>query len=204
MNKVQYILSSWVTTVVLGVTLTLLLLAVGGGLANATLQTEKTIETLPYGNEPVDLQEIKYKGESIKAGEKIRADSEWLRDVSLQLTNKSGKLIVYVDVAFDFPETKSTGAVTSYSLRLGNRPGGPYSGRTPLEFKPGESLKVSLAEEYDKLKHFVEKSHPIASLNRVRVRVNFIGFDDGTAWSAGSFVRLDPSNPHHYIKINNQ
>lgn len=173
-------------------------------LVRATLQDDRTIDTLPYGNEPVDLLEIKFKGVNVKAGEKVKGGDEWLKDVSLKLKNRSSKRIMYVDVAFDFPETKATGAVISYSLRLGNRIGAPAPVRTPLAFESGESLNVPLAEEYEKLKPFVEKSYPIASLSRVRIRVNFVGFADGTAWSAGSFVKPDPNNAGRYVSMDSQ
>lgn len=52
--------------------------------------------------------------------------------------------------------------------------------RTPLTLEPGDTIKVSLAEEYDRLKRFVEKSHPVTHPNRVKVRANFAGYDDGT------------------------
>ena len=204
MTKVLRILSCRATTVALSLVLFSLLLTAREGRVSATLQNEKSVETLPYGNEPVDLLEIKFAGENINSGQKVRGDDDWLKHLSLKLKNKSGKRIVYVDVAFDFPETKANGGVTaSYSLRLGNRPGAATSPRTPLEVKGGKNLDVSLADEFDKLKRFVERSQPLATLSRVRIRINFIGFDDGTAWSAGSFVKLDPTNPKKYINVNN-
>ena len=171
---------------------------------DAKLQREKTVEKLAYGNEPVELLEVKLVGKSIKLGERLAAADDWLRGLSLALKNRSNKPIVFVEIALDFPETKDSGPKMSYRIRLGQDQLVKSSDRPPLHIAPGEPLQIDVAGEYDKLKTFLEARQHISSINRAAVRISFIEFEDGTAWGAGAMLRPDPDNPKRYIPIRNQ
>lgn len=195
--------SSRVTTAGLLVILLVTLLGFRDAAVNAKLQTGKTVEKLAYGNEPVEILEVKLSGKSIKLGESVTDGDDWLKGLSLVLKNRSDKPIVFAEIAFDFPETKDSGPTMSYRIQLGQDSLIKNQTRAPLRVSSGESLQVEVASEYEKLKAFLANRHQISGINKATVRISFIQFADGTAWGAGEMLRPDPNNPNRYVPISN-
>lgn len=188
--------------------LVLMLLVILVGIKEATVdakpQKEKVVENLPYGTEPVELLEIKLSGKNLKLGGKVSDGDDWLQNLAFKLKNKANKQIVFVEIALDLPETITSGPQMAYIFRLGQNPVEKKHVRAPLLLMPDDSLLVTVADEYDKLKAFVQDRHQITDINKAVLRLSFLGFSDGTAWSAGEMVRPDPNNSRRYIPINNQ
>ena len=152
--------------------------------------------------EVVPIEEIRTREKLIQFGEAFQEGSDWLKEVRFRLKNKSGREIVYLELILSFPETSVTGNVMSYSVRLGNRPGGPIQTRAPLLVRPDDDLTVILDEDtYANLKKFIELRQAISTLNKVTAYPGFIVFSDGVAWSGGEYQRQDPANPNRYINI---
>ncbi|MDQ3820674.1 MAG: hypothetical protein M3362_23735, partial [Acidobacteriota bacterium] len=73
-------------------------------------------------NEPIEISDININGRTIKLGEPFVEDGEWLKNVKFKVVNKSDKVITYIVLNIDFPETLETGSIMIHSLYLGNSP----------------------------------------------------------------------------------
>lgn len=198
------LLSSRGTTAGLLVILLVTLVGSKDAAVNAKLQTGKTVEKLAYGNEPIEIVEVKLSGKRIKLGESVTEAEDWLQGLSLVFKNRTDKPIVFAEIAFDFPETKDSGPTMSYRIQLGQDAFTKNPVRAPLSVSPGASLNIEVAGEYEKLKAFLAQRHQISSINKATIRISFIEFADGTAWGAGEMLRPDPNNPKRYIPISKQ
>lgn len=168
--------------------------------------TEREIEQeRPNPKAPIELIEIKVQGQVVNLKEKFPADSEWIKTTSLKLKNKYTKTITYVQVNVDFPETATSGIMMQEQYLLGRHPVyGKLGDPQPLNLKPEESFEVSLGTEFDRIKRMIERRHsPIASISKILIRLQDVGFDDGTVYAAGAFFKKNPdeNSPRKWIQI---
>ena len=151
--------------------------------------------------EPVAIT-IEHRGQQIKPNEEFEGGADWLKDVTLKLTNTSDKTITYIAIHLVFPETataekSSTGL---HQIELGVYPDVP-SNRAPFILRPGDSTEVTLGNEYADIKKLVEQRLPIDKISKVTLRLQTALFDDGTQFYAGVLYRRDPNNPRKWIPI---
>ena len=175
------------------------------GITSASAQdTERSLnKTESYDNEPLTIVGIKASNRSVKPGEKFSGNNDWLKNASIRVQNSSEKDIVYIEIDLNFPETKTSGNEISYRLKLGHRPGA-HDTNPPLLLKANDGAVLNLDDDrYDQLVKVVEQRHPMSGIRRVDMRLGFVIFSDGTAWSGGLFQRRDPNNPNRYIPMNN-
>jgi hypothetical protein len=167
--------------------------------------SEKVVETIPsIFNEPIKVVGGRRGQRELKFGQKFTGDKDWLKGAEFTLRNLTAKNIVFVELDVNLPETQASGAETSFRINLGQIPGFNVPARTALSLPAGGELTVNIDEErYEQLTRLVEQRHAIASINRARVFVGFVIFDDGLAWSAGSFYRQDPNNPKAWLPTAN-
>lgn len=171
--------------------------------AQDKLQEAEKVVKLAYSRKP------QLKISNLKTGQKAREFDEsfveaedWLKNLSFQLENVSGKSIVHLVVNINFPETKATGSMMSYGITFGQRPGSKIRHKPePMLLKPNEILEVSLNNEYEKIVKFINSRQSIGSIREAQLEIDFIVFEDKIAWSSGSFMRQDPSNPNRYIPL---
>jgi len=163
---------------------------------------KKTIVSPPsIVKEPVAIS-IKHRGQHVEANQEFDGDADWLKDVTLKLTNVSDKTITYIAIHLIFPETataekSSTGL---HQIELGVHPDVP-SNRSPIALRPGDSMEVTLGNEYGDIKKLVEKRVSIDKINKVTVRPQTALFNDGTMFFAGMLYRRDPNRPGKWITI---
>ena len=163
---------------------------------------KKTIVSPPsIVKEPVAIS-IKHLGQHVEANQEFDGDADWLKDVTLKLTNVSDKTITYIAIHLIFPETataekSSTGL---HQIELGVHPDVP-SNRSPIALRPGDSMEVTLGNEYGDIKKLVEKRVSIDKINTVTVRPQTALFNDGTMFFAGMLYRRDPNKPGKWITI---
>jgi hypothetical protein len=149
----------------------------------------------PNPKDPVELTEVKVQGKAVRIKEKfLEEDQEWIKKTEIKLKNKFSKTVTYIQVNIDFPETATSGIMFQEQLLLGRHPvyGAPKN-QLPLNLKPGESLEVLLAPEFDRIKKMIESRHsPIGFINKILIRLQDVGFDDGTVYAAGAFFKKNP------------
>lgn len=172
---------------------------------NVQAQSEKkTIKLADTIKPQLKLSELKVGQKDRKFDESFDAETEWVKSLSFKLENISGKPIVYLKVNVNFPETRLTGNLMSYGVTFGQFPDSKLKHNEPMLLKPGETLEVSLDKEKDKIYKFVNTRQPIELIQNIQLEIGFIVFEDKTAWTAGSFLRQDPSNPNIYKPIESE
>jgi hypothetical protein len=150
--------------------------------------------------EVVEFSEIKVSQKDVEPGKGFEEDDEWLNKVFVKVRNISKKPIVFLEVGFDFPETKATGSEMSYRVAFGQKPRSRFpQNHDPISMLPGDSLEIPLDKDYTKLKSFVERRHRITDIHQLELSVVFVIFADKTGWAAGNFYRQDPNDPDHFI-----
>jgi hypothetical protein len=143
---------------------------------------------------PLKISSVSIKDKAIPNGKSFTAGDDWARDLTVELSNTTGRIITFVqvsvivgpmdDVPFVFfmqkglsplenPDTKLLPEAQLHML-----PGDYLS----LKVDPGliESVRVSLATT----KH--------ANSPHVKVRVEIIGFSDGNVWMGTKEVKRNP------------
>lgn len=149
--------------------------------------------------DPVKIVNIAAASNPVKLDEKFNGGPDWLRGTQIRLKNESDKEIVYIQLQFNFPETKSSGHEMSFRSQLGNMPGMPvlYS---PLSLKPGEDFLFSFSqEEYQNLIDFVGYRTSISKLSRTDLKIGFVVFADSTAWGTGLRYKPNPNKRESWI-----
>lgn len=165
------------------------------------LKTQIKIEEVRVGETARVIKEIHDGDLKITSDEKFGDDPNWLSHTSLKVKNVSGKPISYFTIAVRFPETRASGPIMVHSVSFGRRQGLQTNSGNPELFMPNEEMDISLGSEHAKISNFVVKRHSLESINRIELEVSFIVFEDGTAWSGGTFMRMDPSNPNRYLPV---
>ena len=161
---------------------------------------ERVIEKAFTRNSPVEISEVKVSQKAVEVGKGFDADDDWLNTVFLRIKNSSEKSIVYLEINFNFPETRSTGSMMSYPISFGLRPGSKFPQKhDPIFMMPGDILEVRSDKHYSAMKSFVERRQQMKDIRRAELEIGFVIFADKTAWTAGNFYRQDPNNPDHYI-----
>jgi hypothetical protein len=164
---------------------------------------QKVIEKARTENEVVQFSEIKVSQKAVEPGKTFDDDDDdWAGKIFLKVKNISDKPIVYLSVNMNFPETRATGAMMSYPIVMGQRPGSKFRQfHDPIFLLPGESLDIPVTQNHERMKSFVEEGMPFRNIGKVELEVGFVIFADKTAWSAGIFKRQNPNNPDRYDPI---
>ncbi len=173
-------------------------------LVSATSQQDdrKSVEQAFSSNPQVRVTEMKIGTSVRKFNEEFDESDDWLKKLALEVENIATKPIIHLQINLNFPETKASGNLMSYAIVFGTRPN--FRTSVPvkaLRLMPGEKLQITLNEQYDNLERFIRTRHSVNQIHKAQVEIGFIIFEDGTAWTAGDFLRPDPNNPKRYINV---
>ena len=179
------------------------------GFSQTENKSEKKITKESFKNEPIEIIDISSNEKSVELEENFVQKNDWLKDFTIKFKNVSGKSIVYVSTAIDFPGTDSTGNRMSFSLKYGVHPLVEKNANVKLELlAPNDMAELYLsAERYETLKNFLAtRQHLLKDLTETHLTIVTVYFDDGTHWSAGTIYSPDPNRPGKFVAIdkNNQ
>lgn len=167
---------------------------------------DRSIRKLKLPKEPVEISSVKNKTRKLKLDEKFLADDDWLRGFTVTLVNTSGKNITSLSVELTF--LRPAGHETSgepplgYPMRFNPSPFQPeYALRDKSRVvKPGETIDLVLRDdEYEGIKRFLEQLNYPGGARRVEIMIHTVGFDDGTAWAAGTRFHPDADKPDKLV-----
>jgi hypothetical protein len=172
--------------------------------AIASQEQRKSLEEAFAANPQVRVTTIKVGTKERHFKDQFEESDDWLRKLSFEIQSNAPKPIVYLEVNLNFPETRSSGNMMSYPLKLGVRPDVKSPGNNnPLLLMPGDKLNIPVSEYYDKLARFLGTRHAMNQIRKAQIEIGFIIFEDGTAW-AGEFMRPDPYQAGRYIPVGSQ
>jgi hypothetical protein len=176
----------------------------GGQEQNADRMIEKGEDYNP----PVKIRLVKSKIGVIEPGKKISADDDWLRGLTVRVSNASNKPVTSVSLAIQFrrPENQPRELDLIAPIEYGRNPFAPSQESTiapPEPIFPGQTRDITLSDEgYDSLRSILDNLNFPLSIKSVKLQVRTVGFSDGTAWNTGKTFRRDPDNPDKWIREN--
>ena len=153
-------------------------------------------------NPQLKISKLRIGSEPREFNEEFDEADDWTRRLSFEIDSVAPKPITFVQINLKFPDTVSTGNIMVYHIHVGNRPGvSQVVSENPLYLKPGDKMKIDVANDYNQLEKFIRARHSMKDIRKVELEVGFIVFEDGTAWAAGDFLKPDPHNPRRYINV---
>lgn len=190
-------------------TLTLMTLFVAALSPAAKAQAQernRIVERVKLPREPVKISVVKNKKNRLKPGEKFLDDDDWLDGFAVTVVNTSGKTItsLKIDLTFVRPRNHATSDDPPLGYPLQFNPS-PFSSEHALRdrarvVRPGESIDLVLRDdEYSGIKRFLKQLNYPDGVHRVEVMIHTVGFEDGTAWGAGTTFHPDPAKPDKLV-----
>jgi hypothetical protein len=172
---------------------------------------DRLIEKQSFSNEPVKITVVKTKKGAVNIGEKFKDETNWLKGLKIIVENSSGKPVTYVRVGLSFPrpENHETSKENPYgeSLEYGVNPlvtEGVEIASPVQAISPGKSIELVMPDEaYEGTRALLNELKFPENIKRVKVMVEAVGFEDGTAWNGGRFWRRDPALRKAGVRLKN-
>jgi hypothetical protein len=132
----------------------------------------------------------------------FQAGDDWLSELTFTIRNRSSKTFVFISFDIVFPEARARiglgqvvelgriPEVDAYTVQ-GNKIG--QGGKLPLDFRPGQEMKISLAPYADELRRKVEELQPFSTISRCFINLSHGFFEDGMLWSLADYEVPDPN-----------
>lgn len=171
------------------------------GAATQTGQRKRVIEETPYPNAPVQIVRVTNRRNHIKFKESFSDDDDWLKGLEVEVINKSEKTVTHVGINlfFERPPDQAHEFPILWPLNYGFdpfllEPDEPIPPSKVRAIRPGEKVTIPLSDlAYEDLKAFLTDAR-FDGIEKMKMFVTTISFDDGTAWR-GSFYIRDPGSP---------
>lgn len=171
-------------------------------LISAQNSKERTLKYKAWQNEPLKVSHIKIKGAHALFDQKIVADDDWFRGLSVSVKNTSDKTITFIDLMLIFPPAEGSALPTSDHLLYGHYPpppgetGTPHPDQPPL--KPGDEATLVLTD-YEGTRQLLDATGKPKSIKEIEVRIGELVFEGEVKWSAGQLFRRDPNDPNSWL-----
>ncbi len=197
---------SFATTVLLMVPLFFAAKGAFSSLAQTENKNQKFLTKESFKNEPVEFVSIESDGQPVRPNEKFERTGEWLNGLTFKIRNVSGKPIVYLAIVLLFPETGRQEPPKVYFLKYGVNPltasmrVNVRQTEEPRLLAPEDTAELRLSPvKFKALREFMAQNWKIEDLTEMNYRIGAVFFEDGTQWSAGSYLRPDPDAPGRFI-----
>lgn len=158
---------------------------------------------------PVKVILVKTKSGLVETDKNFSADDNWLRGLTIQVLNDSGKIVTYIGMQLSFRRTddQERGLPAMWPIAYGVDPfryEDSESVPTPQGryVLSGSTVEIGLSDlEYDEIRSFLRDVGFPSSVKKAELRVIKVGFSDGTAWNSGRVYSRDPSSPRKWRPI---
>jgi hypothetical protein len=148
---------------------------------------ERAIRKSKDFDPPVSIEAVKTKGRSVPLNKKFIDEDDWLKGFTVLVRNNSNKIVTHVGVKLLFRPIGG-GVPAAWMLYYGPD---PFSDKTAdavakssvSGLSSGEELELKLSDvELEDLTAFLKKVGFPKKVHVVDIRINTLGFSDGTAW----------------------
>jgi hypothetical protein len=168
-------------------------------------------ESGPYGPENVNFPRNAVRVVKVTVGEQkvtsgpfyprrgptgvpFQAGDDWLKELTFTIKNRTSKKLVQVSMAVCFPDTLVTerGPWVCQQIELGRIPESDaytkdgekadQGNAQPLDFRPGQEMKISFAPYADDIRRKIEERQPFSTIGGCFINLQSAFFEDGTVW----------------------
>jgi len=155
----------------------------------------------------VTVSNVMVGGIPIRSRRRFAASDDWLKEMSIIVTNRTSMTIVYLSLILGFPEAGNgiTEGYAEYIVELGaipdvdaatlyNHPIVAAVRQKPLSLRPGESLEIRVGDYIDEIRSVVEKKMPLGMITKCAITLQTAFFEDGMVWNVTGFGLPDPES----------
>lgn len=192
-----------------------ILMVVSASVAHLQSQTgeanrsrDKVLEIGDDFHAPVKVTLVKSQAKVIRPGEPFSDGEDWFKGLTISVRNDSGKPITYISLRIRFPRPKGQENELDFVelLNYGVSPMPNAAGQVPFNpaktVLPGEIAELKLSDEdYNDIKMLLKDSKYSSSINKIKVSIMMLGFNDGTVWIGGKTYTPDKNNPGRLIPL---
>lgn len=165
---------------------------------------------LEKGNDftpPIDISLVKSEIGVIETDKNFIAGENWFKGLELNLRNKSDKSITHISISIRFPRPegqRKPDFVTS--LTYGESPipsqDGRFHSSTAKPVMPEENIELKLPDDdYNRVRESLKELGYPLSIDKIKIYVTTIGFNDDTVWMADRIYKFDKNNPGKLILL---
>ncbi len=146
----------------------------------------RVIKKREYADEPIRFSSIKVKGNEVNLGVEFAGDDNWLRDISLEIQNVSGKNIVAVEVNIIVNNIKGRIYPTGIPLKYGHMPAPENKSALPQALLLNEKVTLTVASDmFSVLEQRVKERDSLSNIIKVELYPAYVLFEDGIMWAGG-------------------
>lgn len=156
---------------------------------------------------PVSIKLVKAKGRLVPLSEKFIDDDDWLKGFAVLVHNDSKKTVTHIGIEMLFrPVGGGKQVPAGWALEYGPNPfhyktNDAIPTSTLAAVLPGGETEAKLTDaQFEDLMRFLKEAGFPDKIHVVEVRVNSIGFADGTAWF-GKMLKRDPGSPSGWTVV---
>jgi hypothetical protein len=204
-------MSPFSKSIIIGLSLTSSLLIFSSGNTKADVvrgadpQQQRIVVKKPWLKEPVQIIAAKTKKKAnIEIGKEFDAEDDWIEGFTVTVSNNYHKTVTSMTINMIFRrDAGDLRSPFSYPLHFGSSANtAEYLQRDPGKIiKVGKTANLELsAEDYKRLKGYLEQTGYIISIKRVELVVTEVGFEDGSMIYGGTFFLQDPASPRDPTK----
>lgn len=151
---------------------------------------------------PVEIVGLSIQGKTANFRKETIAGKDWLKSLTLNIKNNYNKSIVYMEVHLEIPKAGKMDYPLRLPITFGQMPP-TADDNQPLKIlkkvTPDSTKKLPLSEStYDFLVTYMRENQ-VDDIDEMEVIIEFVLFDDDTAWSKGEMMRRDPNNPDRWV-----
>ena len=173
--------------------------------AIAQQSNERLITRLPVEkNEPLEIRDIKVNGQSVSFNKKFFAGDDWMLTLTFTVKNRSDRRILFANLDLFFSPPAASKPVALFDLlsygkyALTSR--SPSTSERSIGLSPGETVEIGFnAQSFVDVTRFLADLGFPQRVDRVKLGLGRVIFEDDTMWYAGAFAQRDPKDPASWI-----
>ncbi|HEV7681209.1 MAG TPA: fasciclin domain-containing protein [Pyrinomonadaceae bacterium] len=162
----------------------------------------RVVKINSWPNEPVKIVSVKLRGgEQIKPGIPFPAVDDWVRGLTLTVTNVSKRPVCFIHVQLHLPRPADDAEEPADDALMFVCD--PVTITQPYPLMPGMSMDITLRDsDYEPHKALLERNGYSLSISDLELKVLEVKFfrDKNRKWAKGQMMRQDPDKPGDWYR----
>lgn len=194
----------------LAITIILMLIVFFGANYWVDVTAQNKDKILELGNDfspPIEVSSVESKVGLIEANKRFSASEDWFKGLTLKLHNTSEKSINHISVSVRFPRSNNQQKLDFVvTLNYGESPlpseDGQFLINNANSIKTNDFVQIKLSDqEYEEVRTMLKERDYPSNIEKIKIYVTLIGFDDGTVWMGGKTYKVDKEKPGKLIPL---